>query len=91
VYAGVARAYFFAGGEEKAEDYLAHCIHVDTLYAPAYVLRGDMALSKRDTVEAARCSRRLPPSSPPSPRVICATWNSWPRATCRPHSRCSTA
>ncbi len=67
VYAGVARAYFFAGGEEKAEDYLAHCIHVDTLYAPAYVLRGDMALSKRDTVEAARWFKTAATVKPTEP------------------------
>lgn len=67
VYAGVARAYFFAGGEDKADDYLARCLHVDTLYAPAYVLRGDMALSRRDTLEAARWFRTAATVKPREP------------------------
>lgn len=53
VYVGIARAYFRNQSKSKAEKYIAAALHLDTLFAPAYVLKGDMALFARDTTKAA--------------------------------------
>ena len=53
VYVGIARAYFRNQSKSKAEKYIAVALHIDTLFAPAYVLKGDMALFARDTTKAA--------------------------------------
>jgi tetratricopeptide (TPR) repeat protein len=54
VYVCIARAYFRNQNNGKAEKYIAEALHQDTLFAPAYVLKGDMALFARDTTQAAQ-------------------------------------